>query len=50
LHKIAEVVFGCVVGIAVSFFMSKVWLVRRPEDRTRAEGRLVSAPRALLPD
>lgn len=50
LHKIAEVVFGCVVGIAVSFFMSKVWLVRRPEDRTRAEGRLVSSPRALLPD
>ena len=35
LHKIAEVVFGCVVGIAVSFFMSKVWLVRRPEERIR---------------
>ncbi len=28
LHKVAEVIFGCVVGIAVSWLMSKVWLVR----------------------
>jgi uncharacterized membrane protein YccC len=29
LHKVAEVVFGCVVGILVSWLTSKVWLVRR---------------------
>ncbi len=28
LHRVAEVIFGCVVGIAVSWVMSKVWLVR----------------------
>jgi hypothetical protein len=28
LHKVAEVVFGCVVGITVSLVMSKVWLIR----------------------
>jgi uncharacterized membrane protein YccC len=27
LHKIAEVVFGCLVGVAVSVMMSKVWLI-----------------------
>jgi len=31
LHKIAEVVFGCVVGITVSWLMSKIWLVRRSQ-------------------
>jgi uncharacterized membrane protein YccC len=36
LHKVAEVLFGCVVGILVSLLMSKVWLVRRPEERARA--------------
>ncbi|MGA7463094.1 MAG: FUSC family protein [Candidatus Korobacteraceae bacterium] len=30
LHKVAEVIFGCVVGMLVSWLMSKVWLVRRP--------------------
>jgi uncharacterized membrane protein YccC len=30
LHKVAEVAFGCCVGILVSWLMSKVWLVRRP--------------------
>jgi uncharacterized membrane protein YccC len=28
LHKVAEVVFGCLVGLLVSWLMSKVWLVR----------------------
>jgi uncharacterized membrane protein YccC len=30
LHKVAEVIFGCVVGLVVSWLMSKVWLVRQP--------------------
>ena len=36
LHKVAEVLFGCVVGVLVSWLMSRVWLVRRPEERTGA--------------
>ncbi len=31
LHKVAEVIFGCLVGIIVSWLMSKVWLVRPKE-------------------
>ena len=27
LHKVAEVVFGCLVGVTVSLVMSKVWLI-----------------------
>ena len=27
LHKIVQVVFGCLVGVAVSVIMSKVWLI-----------------------
>jgi uncharacterized membrane protein YccC len=30
LHKVAEVVFGCLVGLGVSYLMSKVWLIRTP--------------------
>lgn len=30
LHKVAEVVFGCLVGIVVSLAMSKVWFIRLP--------------------
>jgi uncharacterized membrane protein YccC len=30
LHKVAEVLFGCVVGLLVSWLMSKVWLIQRP--------------------
>ncbi len=37
MHKVAEVLFGCVVGMLVSWLMSKVWLVRRPAERTGAE-------------
>jgi uncharacterized membrane protein YccC len=36
LHKVAEVLFGCVVGTLVSWFMSKVWLVRHPARRAAA--------------
>jgi uncharacterized membrane protein YccC len=28
LHKVAEVIFGCVTGVTVSVVMSKVWLIR----------------------
>jgi uncharacterized membrane protein YccC len=33
LHKVAEVLFGCLVGLLVSWLMSKVWLVRPPAER-----------------
>ena len=35
LHKVAEVLFGCVIGILVSLVMSKVWLVRPPGQQDR---------------
>ena len=28
LHKVLEVIFGCVVGLVVSWVMSKVWIVQ----------------------
>jgi uncharacterized membrane protein YccC len=34
LHKVAEVLFGCLVGMLVSWLMSKVWLVRPAGKRT----------------
>jgi len=30
LHKVAEVLFGCFVGLLVSLGMSKIWLIRPP--------------------
>jgi len=33
LRKMAQVVFGCIVGLLVSWLMSKVWLVRPPAER-----------------
>lgn len=33
LYKVAEVFFGCIVGLLVSWLMSKVWLVRPPAVR-----------------
>ena len=36
LHKVAEVLFGRTVGLSVSWLMSKLWLVRRPEQRIGA--------------
>ncbi len=32
LHKVAEVVFGCLVGLLVSWAMSKIWPITRPAD------------------
>ena len=37
LHKVAEVIFGCLVGLIVSWLMSKVWLVRPPAGQAGAE-------------
>jgi uncharacterized membrane protein YccC len=34
LHKVGEVIFGCLVGIGVSWLMSKFWIVKVPVDRT----------------
>jgi uncharacterized membrane protein YccC len=31
LHKVAEVIFGCLVGLIVSWLMSKVWILELPE-------------------
>jgi len=30
LHKVAEVVFGCLVGLFVSWLMARVWLIQVP--------------------
>jgi uncharacterized membrane protein YccC len=30
LHKVGEVLFGCLVGFLVSWLMAKVWPVRKP--------------------
>jgi hypothetical protein len=39
LHKVAEVVFGCLVGVTVSVVMSKVWLIQpSTEDAARSSG------------
>ena len=32
LHKVGEVIFGCLVGLTVSWLMSKVWLVKQPAE------------------
>jgi uncharacterized membrane protein YccC len=31
LHKVAEVIFGCLVGICVSLIMSKMWILKLPK-------------------
>jgi uncharacterized membrane protein YccC len=32
LHKVAEVIFGCLVGLVVTWIMSKVWpIAERPK-------------------
>ena len=30
LHKVAEVLFGCLIGLLVSWAMSRIWPIRRP--------------------
>ena len=38
LYKVGEVIFGCLVGLVVSWLMSKVWLVQPPvKDAVSAE-------------
>lgn len=34
LHKVAEVIFGCLVGLLVSWVMSKLWLIEIPPEQT----------------
>ena len=36
VHKVAEVIFGCVVGLGVSVVMSKVWPIRVREPSAQA--------------
>jgi hypothetical protein len=31
LHKVAEVIYGSMVGMLVSWMMSKIWLISQPE-------------------
>ena len=38
LLKVAEVIFGCIVGMLVSLVMSKVWLVQKPAAPVPAKG------------
>ena len=33
VHKVVEVIFGCLVGLIVSLLMSKIWPVAEPEIR-----------------
>ena len=40
LRKVAQVIFGCIVGMVVSWLMSKVWLVRPPTERAELVGPL----------
>jgi uncharacterized membrane protein YccC len=40
LRKVAQVIFGCIVGMVVSWLMSKVWLVRPPTERAELAGPL----------
>jgi uncharacterized membrane protein YccC len=40
LRKVAQVIFGCIVGMVVSWLMSKVWLVRAPTERVELVGPL----------
>jgi uncharacterized membrane protein YccC len=39
LHKVAEVIFGCLVGVGVSWMMSKVWPVVPPPSTSAATNR-----------
>jgi uncharacterized membrane protein YccC len=37
LRKVGQVIFGCVIGMLVSYLMSKVWLVKPPPGRDECE-------------
>ena len=45
LRKVAEVAFGCLVGMVVSLVMSKAWLIQPSIDEPPRESRLTSAER-----
>lgn len=34
IHKVAEVIFGCLVGLLVSLVMSKIWIIKIPANAT----------------
>jgi uncharacterized membrane protein YccC len=34
LHKVAEVLFGCLVGVLVSWLMSRLWPIHKPANVT----------------
>ena len=36
LHKVGEVIFGCLVGVIVSWLMSKVWFIKIPKEPAQA--------------
>jgi hypothetical protein len=38
LYKVGEVIFGCLVGMVVSWLMSHVWLVKRPAESAEPAG------------
>ena len=40
LYKVGEVIFGCLVGMVVSWLMSHVWLVKRPTESVEPAGSL----------
>jgi hypothetical protein len=40
LHKVGEVVFGCLVGVGVSVVMSRVWLIQPSTGESSAEANL----------
>ena len=43
LYKVGEVIFGCLVGLVVSWLMSKVWLVKPPVAEVEAAGKKAAA-------
>ena len=36
IHKVLEVIFGCLVGLVVSYLMSKVWFIKIPDKSAAA--------------
>ncbi|PYT01750.1 MAG: hypothetical protein DMF63_02590 [Acidobacteria bacterium] len=44
LRKVGQVIFGCLVGMLVSYFMSKVWLVRPPSGREECDEEATTQP------
>ena len=50
LHKVAEVLFGCIVGLLVSWLMSKVWLIQAPPKQVAVGKDAVDEKRTKLSD